>query len=118
MFILVAACLMVPHAMASPAGIILIPKVFPGAVRTSGLSISYAPGVTIFGGTAPFVATALIAITDSRLAPAIYVTIVAVAALVVSLLTPETAGRAFRGGPMPRTGLRSPNAGKSAVAEA
>lgn len=66
-FILVVACLMVPHAMASAAGIVLIPKVFPAAVRTSGLSISYALGVTIFGGTAQVVFTGIIGATGDKL---------------------------------------------------
>ena len=66
-FILVVACLMVPHAMASAAGIILIPKVFPAAVRTSGLSIAYALGVTIFGGTAQVVFTWIIGATGDKL---------------------------------------------------
>ena len=66
-FILAVACLMVPHAMASAAGIILIPKIFPAAVRTSGLSIAYALGVTIFGGTAQVVFTWIIGATGDKL---------------------------------------------------
>lgn len=70
-------------------------------LRNWDYNVSYA----IFGGTAPFVATYLIAVTDNRLAPAIYITVVAVIAFVVSLLTPETAGRVFRAGAAPATDL-------------
>ena len=48
-------------------------------------------------GTAPFVATYLIAVTGNRLAPAIYITIIAFVALVAALLMPETAGSALDG---------------------
>lgn len=58
---------MAPHAMSSAAGIILIPKIFPAAVRTSGLSIAYALGVTIFGGTAQVVFTWIISATGDKL---------------------------------------------------
>ena len=81
-FILVVACLMVPHAMASAAGIILIPKIFPAAVRTSGLSISYAVGVTIFGGTAQVVFTWIIGVTGDKLSWVWYI----IAMGIVSLL--------------------------------
>jgi nitrate/nitrite transporter NarK len=82
LFIVVLACLMVPHAMASAAGIILIPKIFPAAVRTSGLSIAYALGVTLFGGTAQIVFTWIIAATGDKLSWVWYI----IAMSVVSLL--------------------------------
>ena len=66
-FIMVIAALMIPHAMSSAAGIILIPKIFPAAIRTSGLSIAYALGVTIFGGTAQVVFTWIIGATGDKL---------------------------------------------------
>ena len=81
-FIVVVACLMVPHAMSSAAGIILIPKVFPAVIRTSGLSIAYALGVTLFGGTAQVVFTWIISATGDKLSWIWYI----VAMSVVSLL--------------------------------
>jgi MFS family permease len=59
--------LMAMHAMAGAAGIVLIPKLFPQAIRTSGLSIAYALGVTIFGGTAQVIFTAIIGATGDKL---------------------------------------------------
>ena len=81
-FLLVVAGLMIPHAMSSAAGIILIPKIFPAAVRTSGLSIAYALGVTIFGGTAQIVFTWIIGATGNKLSWLWYI----IAMSIVSLL--------------------------------
>jgi len=66
-FIATVAALMSLHAMSAAAGIILIPKVFPAAIRTSGLSIAYATGVTLFGGTAQIVFTWIIGATGDKL---------------------------------------------------
>src|SRR5690606_19075589 len=74
---------------------VLLCEVFPTRVRYTASAITYNVSYAVFGGTAPFVATYLISITDNQLAPAIYITIVAVIALLVSLLSPETAGRDF-----------------------
>ncbi|PQA72391.1 MFS transporter [Brucella oryzae] len=74
---------------------VLLCEVFPTRVRYTASAITYNVSYAVFGGTAPFVATYLISITDNQLAPAIYITIVAAIALLVSLLSPETAGRDF-----------------------
>lgn len=50
----------------------LMAELFPARMRTTGLSISYAFGVAIFGGLAPLISTWLIAATGSKLAPAFY----------------------------------------------
>ena len=81
-FIAAVALLMVPHAMASAAGIVLIPKIFPAAIRTSGLSIAYALGVTLFGGTAQVVFTWIIGVTGDKLSWIWYI----IAMSVISLL--------------------------------
>ena len=54
---------------------------FPTEVRYTGFSLSFNLANTIFGGTAPLIATALIAATGSPLAPAFYMTVVSIAAL-------------------------------------
>ena len=74
---------------------VLLCEVFPTRVRYTASAVTYNVAYPIFGGTAPFVATWLIATTDNRLAPAIYVSFVAGVAFGVALLTPETAGRRF-----------------------
>ncbi|MDH2328184.1 MFS transporter [Cereibacter sp. SYSU M97828] len=60
------------QAMSGAVGIIALPECFPRAVRTSGLSITYALGVTIFGGTAQLVVTWLLDVTGDPMALAWY----------------------------------------------
>ncbi|AWN35092.1 MFS transporter [Methylobacterium radiodurans] len=74
---------------------VLLCEAFPTRVRYTASAITYNIAYAVFGGTAPFVATLLIAASGDRLAPAIYITAVAGLALIVALLTPETAGRLF-----------------------
>ncbi|HWV52048.1 MAG TPA: MFS transporter [Pseudorhodoplanes sp.] len=50
----------------------MMSELFPARMRTTGLSISYAFGVAIFGGFAPFINAWLIEATGSKLAPAFY----------------------------------------------
>jgi MHS family proline/betaine transporter-like MFS transporter len=50
-----------------------IAELFPVGVRSSGMGIAYNLAVTLFGGFAPFIATALIARTGNPLAPTWYV---------------------------------------------
>ncbi|MDF3033899.1 MAG: hypothetical protein K0R76_853 [Alphaproteobacteria bacterium] len=47
-------------------------ELFPLTVRYSGLSISHSLSMAIFGGTAPFVATGLIHLTNNNASPALY----------------------------------------------
>jgi MHS family proline/betaine transporter-like MFS transporter len=61
-------------------------------VRATGISIAYALSVTLFGGTAQLVATWLVRITGSKLAPAGYVAACVVASLVAVGMLRETAG--------------------------
>jgi MFS family permease len=84
-FLLVVAVLMSMHAMAGAAGIILIPKIFPSAVRTSGLSIAYALGVTIFGGTAQVVFTWIIGATGDKLSWVWYIIVMSVISFFATL---------------------------------
>lgn len=60
----------------------LLAELFPVRVRSTGLSISYAVGVAVFGGLAPLAHTWLIMRTGNPAAPAIYVAAAAVVSLV------------------------------------
>ncbi len=71
-------------------------ELFATRVRSSGYSIGYNVSVAIFGGTAPYVATWLVANTGNELAPAFYVIAAAVVTLVTVLTMRETAGRPLR----------------------
>ena len=68
-------------------------EIFPTRVRYSGFAFSFNTANALFGGTAPFVATWLIAATGSKLAPAWYLVAAAAVALVAMLLARETAGK-------------------------
>ncbi|ROZ52878.1 MFS transporter [Rhodococcus sp. WS1] len=56
----------------------LMSAVFPAASRTTGLSIAYNIGVTVFGGFAPFILTWLIDVTGTVLAPSFYLLAIAI----------------------------------------
>lgn len=65
----------------------LMADVFPIRTRVTGMSLSYNLAVTLFGGFAPVIATGLIALTGSQLAPSFYLigaAALSIAALVVA----------------------------------
>ncbi len=62
---------------------------FPTEVRYSGFALSFNFANAIFGGTAPFIATWLIKVTGSSLAPAFYLVAVAIVALGAMLVSVE-----------------------------
>ncbi|QPZ38070.1 MFS transporter [Paramicrobacterium chengjingii] len=78
-----------------PAGPAYV-EMFPARVRYTGASISYNLAFTIFGGTAPLLATALITWTGSTIAPAWYIVAVTILAFAVLLRMPETRSRSMR----------------------
>ncbi|MEU5836661.1 MFS transporter [Streptomyces diacarni] len=66
-------------------------EMFPGQLRASGSAIGYTAAYVLFGGTAPFVATGVVSLAGSPLAPGFYLMIVAaVSALVVLFSFRET----------------------------
>ncbi|MGE0971022.1 MFS transporter [Klebsiella sp. WOUb02] len=60
-------------------------ELFPTDVRASGMSVSYNLAVTLFGGFAPAVLTWLTENTGTRFAPAWYVMIASVLAMIALL---------------------------------
>lgn len=69
----------------------LLAELFPVRARSAGLSLSYAVGVAVFGGIAPFVHAWLILKTGDPAAPSFYL----VAAAVVSLVALVVAQRSL-----------------------
>jgi MFS family permease len=61
------------HAASVAVVVALIPLVFPPGTRSTGLALTYALGVAIFGGTATYVATWLVGVTGDPLASTYYV---------------------------------------------
>ena len=71
---------------------VLLSELFPTIVRYTASAITYNVSYAIFGGTAPLLATYLIATTGNKLAPAYYIACIAVVALFAAWRMPETAG--------------------------
>ena len=76
---------------------VLISEMFSTDMRYTASGICYNVTYAVFGGTAPYLATWLTAETGNSLAPAIYVTIIAVISFIlVTFFMPETAGKPLR----------------------
>lgn len=86
----------------------LLSEVFPTRTRYTASAITYNIAYTLFGGTAPLVATWLISQTGSSLAPAFYLVLIALLALVGGLALPETSRISLHGEPgvEPARGLK------------
>lgn len=59
----------------------LMSEIFPAATRSTGMSVAYNIGVTVFGGFTPAVVTWLISATANRSAPSFYLMITAMVSL-------------------------------------
>ena len=80
-------CLMVSlYVGVAPAA---LSEVFPTAVRSSGMSLSYNAAVTVFGGFAPAILTWITYTTGVAFAPALYVMGASVVALVSLTFMPK-----------------------------
>lgn len=75
---------------------VLLSEVFPTRSRYTAAAITYNMAYTLFGGTAPFMATWLIDLTGSAMAPAFYLGGIAIFALAGGLALPETCGRSLQ----------------------
>lgn len=59
----------------------LMSEIFPAATRSTGMSVAYNIGVTVFGGFTPAVVTWLISATANRSAPSFYLMVTAMVSL-------------------------------------
>ncbi|MFM0039142.1 MFS transporter [Paraburkholderia strydomiana] len=91
----VVAGLAVLVAFTAVPNIVMLPEMFPRAIRATGMSIVYCLGVSIFGGFAQFFATWLIQISGNNLAPAWYLIGCGLVSLLPLPWMRETAGRAI-----------------------
>ncbi|MBY8885531.1 glycine betaine/L-proline transporter ProP [Streptomyces sp. PTM05] len=90
-----------------------LPALFPTRIRYGALSISFNVSVSLFGGTTPLVASALVDATGDRMVPAYYLMGAGAVGLVSALLLRETAGKPLMGsGPM----VESPEQARKLVA--
>ena len=72
---------------------VLLSEQFPTRVRYTASAFTYNLAYTIFGGTAPLVATWLIEQTGDRMSPAYYLIVIALIALAGGLALPESSKR-------------------------
>ena len=86
----VTAVLAALTAMFGTAGLVQVPELLPIAVRSTGLSLVYAIGTSIFGGTTQLVVTWLLAITHNPMAPAWYVVIMSAVSILAMWMLPES----------------------------
>ncbi|MEU8995429.1 glycine betaine/L-proline transporter ProP [Streptomyces caniferus] len=78
-----------------------LPALFPTRLRYGALSISFNISVSLFGGTTPLIASALVQATGNDLVPAYYLMVAGVIGLIATFFLHETAGKPLRGsGPM------------------
>lgn len=84
-------------ALSGAASLVAIPELFPRRIRAIGMSIAYAVGVALFGGTTQFVVTWLIGATGNPASPALYVTATSLIAAIGMYLLPEGRNRALEG---------------------
>lgn len=70
--------------------LVVIPEILPASVRSAGLSVSYALGVTLFGSTAQPIVAWLIHRTGNPLSPAWYLILANVIGIAAVLTIPET----------------------------
>ncbi|MDU9391837.1 MFS transporter [Pseudomonas japonica] len=68
----------------------LLSETFPTRTRYTASAMTYNVAYTLFGGTAPLMATWLIGLSGSSLAPAFYLVVIALLALLGGLALPET----------------------------
>lgn len=86
----VTAMLAALTAMFGTAGLVQVPELLPIAVRSTGLSLVYAIGTSLFGGTTQFVVTWLLAVTHNPMAPAWYVAVMCAVSTVAMWMLPES----------------------------
>lgn len=82
-------------AVSGAASLVAIPELMPRGIRATGLSIAYAVGVALFGGTTQFIVTWLVGATGNPAAPAWYVAGTSVVTAIAMMALPESRGRAL-----------------------
>ena len=80
-------------ALSAGVGLVILPELLPNRARATGFAVSYAVGVSIFGGSTQFVIAWLINATGNPVAPAWYVIATSLVTLGALLALPETRGR-------------------------
>jgi len=82
-------------ALSAGVGLVILPELLPKRARATGFAVSYAIGVSIFGGSTQFVIAWLIHATKDPASPAWYVVATSLVTIGALLALPETRGRAI-----------------------
>jgi MFS family permease len=90
MLFAVSAFLAALTAVSGAASLVAIPELLPRGIRATGMSIAYAVGVSLFGGTTQLIITWLMGVTGSPTAPAWYVAATSAITAVAMWLMPES----------------------------
>ncbi|VWX59316.1 Predicted arabinose efflux permease, MFS family [Burkholderiales bacterium 8X] len=90
MLLAVSAVLAALTAISGAASLVAIPELLPRGIRATGMSIAYAVGVSLFGGTTQLLITWLIGITGNASVPAWYVAATSVVTVIAMLMLPES----------------------------
>ncbi|MBX5334248.1 MFS transporter [Rhodococcus fascians] len=80
----------IPGTAISVAVVVAQTELFPTRVRYSGAAFGYNVAYALFGGTAPYVAAALVAASGLKLAPAFYLVGIGLIGLIAMTRLPET----------------------------
>jgi MFS family permease len=88
--VLVTALVTTLGALSAAAATSALAAAFPSEVRSSGIAISYAISVSVFGGTTQFIIAWLIGVTGDRLAPAYYLIATSFISLWAMFYLPDT----------------------------
>jgi len=86
----VSALLNLLSTVSAATALVAIAEIFPNRVRSSGMAVSYAISVCVFGGTTQFVIAWLIGATGDPLSPAYYVILTSLISLWAMFRLPET----------------------------
>jgi MFS family permease len=82
-------------AISGGASFVALPELLPRGIRASGMAISYAIGVSLFGGSTQFIITWLIQATGSPAAPAWYVAGTSLICALAMMALPESRNRSL-----------------------
>ncbi|SAK82392.1 major facilitator family transporter [Caballeronia hypogeia] len=89
-FLIVTTVIASLTAMTAVATIVTVPELLPAKYRSTGLSMVYALGASLFGGATQFVVTWLLKLTNDPLTPAYVVAVTTGISLIAAWLLPET----------------------------
>ncbi|EJN05823.1 MFS transporter [Phyllobacterium sp. YR531] len=74
----------------SGAGPAMLAEMVSTSSRTTGMSVGYGLAVAVFGGSAPFIATWLVGVTNSPASPTYFLILTAILSIIAIARVPET----------------------------